>query len=397
MKRIRLYIVALMCLGAFLAAKADSIPSAFSKPLLWRIGVEAAGGYVPGTNGFLRGDNASGKRIDGSFGGALRADFSFGGDTREGMLYRGLYQGVGIGANAFFSGSELGAPISAFVYQGAPICRFSRRLWLGYEWKFGAAFGWKRYDEDAEYVNPCVSTRVTAMMGIAFKLHYALAESWVLSAGIEGAHYSNGNTSWPNSGVNAVGVTLGVAYAFGSSRDEAADAPSWLAEEADRGEWMYDIVAFGAWRKRIVEVGDPAERELSPGKFAVAGLQFAPLRRINRWVAVGPALDLQWGESAGIAPYWVEGSTGGNMKFMRPPFGKQLSAGLSAHAELTMPIFAVNVGLGYDIISPKGNRRFYQSLTLKTFVTKRIFVNVGYRLADFKDPENLMLGIGVRL
>lgn len=121
------------------------------------------------------------------------------------------------------------------------------------------------------------------------------------------------------------------------------------------------------------------------------------MRTLNRFVAVGAALDMQWDEGAGLAPYWVEGSTGDNIHFYRPPFGRQLNVGLSAHAELTMPIFAVNVGLGYDFVSPYDEKRFYQSLTLKTFVTDKLFLNVGYRLGSFKTPQNLMLGIGIRL
>ena len=62
-----------------------------------------------------------------------------------------------------------------------------------------------------------------------------------------------------------------------------------------------------------------------------------------------------------------------------------------------MPIFCINAGLGYNILSPKGDKRFYQSLTLKTFITRSVFINVGYRLGNFKDPQNLMLGAGVRL
>lgn len=85
------------------------------------------------------------------------------------------------------------------------------------------------------------------------------------------------------------------------------------------------------------------------------------------------------------------------IRFRRPPFGKQISIGLSAHAELTMPVFSVNAGMGYDIINPKGNKAFYQSLAVKTFVSRNIYLNVGYRLGSFKDPQNLMLGIGVRL
>ncbi len=71
--------------------------------------------------------------------------------------------------------------------------------------------------------------------------------------------------------------------------------------------------------------------------------------------------------------------------------------GLAAQAELTMPIFSINAGLGFDIISPKGDKRFYQSLTLKTFVYRNVYLNVGYRLGNFNEPQNLMLGVGVRL
>ena len=51
------------------------------------------------------------------------------------------------------------------------------------------------------------------MMGLGVKLHYALSQRWTLSLGVDGVHYSNGNTSWPNAGVNSIGATIGVAYA----------------------------------------------------------------------------------------------------------------------------------------------------------------------------------------
>lgn len=121
------------------------------------------------------------------------------------------------------------------------------------------------------------------------------------------------------------------------------------------------------------------------------------MRQLGRYVAVGPSLDLQWDESAALDSYWIDGSYGENIKFERPTFGKQISAGLSAHAELTMPVFAVNAGLGFNIVNPEGEKRFYQSLTLKTFVSRNLFLNVGYRLGSFKEPQNLILGIGVRL
>lgn len=377
------------------ATGADSLAGAFSGPLKWRVGVEASGGFVPRTNSYLKGTNPINKTISRVFSGTLRADFNFNPDSRWGRMYDGVYQGVGVDLRTFFVGDLLGTPGSAYVYQGAPFMHFSDRLSLGYEWKFGAAFGWKHYDENDYTDNTVVSTSVTAHMALGLKLHYRLSTSWLMSFGAEVTHFSNGNTSWPNGGVNTISASVGLAYVIDPCRRAPSCLSGKLAAEADRPSWFYDIVAFGAWRKRAVEINNMPE--LCPGKFAVAGLQFAPMRRFNRWFAAGAALDVQWDESAGIEPYWVDGTYDKNIKFYRPPFGKQINVGMSAHAELTMPIFSVNAGLGYDFINPQGNKRFYQSLTLKTFITKRMFLNVGYRLSRFKDPQNLMLGLGVRL
>lgn len=355
---------------------ADSIPA---PALGWRLGAELSPAYVPRTSGYLRG-------VDASFGGALRADFTLGLTSRMGRMYPGVYQGFGLEMRGF-GGGKLGSPASAYIYQGVPVAHFGSRLQLDCEWQFGAAFGWKHGGED----NACVSTAVTARMGVGLRVRYTLTPRWQLSAGVEAIHFSNGNTSHPNSGVNTVGASIGVAYALNPQPETAA-----VDETADAGVWFYDIVAYGAWRKRGVELDEHATVML-PGTFAVAGLQFAPMRRFNRYFSAGASLDVQFDESAGLAPYYVTSSSYDEPKFYRPPFGKQLSAGLSAHAELSLTFFAINAGLGYDILSPKGNKRFYQSLALKAFITPRIFLNAGYRLGDFSTPQNLMLGVGVRL
>lgn len=388
-----LSVVAAFC-GCHSLLAEDSIPSGFRMKPVWRFGAEVSPAFVPGTNAFLKGDNFWEKKINSTLSAALRADFSFHPASREGMLYPGLYQGIGIGGNTFFANDLLGTPVSVYVYQGAPIAHLNHRLWLGYEWKFGAAFGWKHYDKWIAADNVVIGTPVTAHMELAFKFHYRLSDRWQASAGVALQHFSNGNTAYPNAGVNSVGASVGIAYLLGQQAEASVPSKA-LEREADRGGWFYDIMAFGAWRKRVVTINESPE--LCPGHFGVLGLQFAPMRKLNRWVAVGPALDVQWDESGGLAPYWVESTYDEDIKFVRPPFGKQLSMGLSAHAELTMPIFAVNAGLGYDLLNPGGNKRFYQSLTLKAFVTRHVYLNVGYRLGNFKDPENLMLGVGVRL
>ena len=394
MKRQILLVVIIFIIGSSLSA-ADSISVCQSLPFKWRAGLEMSSGWVPGTSSFIRGENPSGSSINSTMSGDARFDFSYNPKSRLGMLYKGLYQGIGIGINSFFHNKILGTPVSVYAFQGAPFANFGKRLWLGYEWEFGAAIGWKPYKEQSTFNNAPVSTCVTAHMGIAAKLHYEVNDRLELSAGVNLRHYSNGNTSFPNRGINSVGAVIGLVYNLNVVDDRESNAYDLAPDESDKGKWIFDIMAFGAWRKRTLIIDNSPT--ILPGKFGVVGMQFSPLRQFNRYVAVGPALDLMWDESADLAPNWVEGSYAQNILFRRPKFGDQISVGASAHAELTMPIFTLNAGLGYDFVKPTGERRFYQSLTLKTFITHNIYINVGYRLARFQDPQNLMLGFGVRL
>ena len=186
LNRFQSVIGAVICLGS--TAVADTVPEMFSRPVEWRVGAEAASAGVLSTNSYLRGENSQEKRISAAFGGALRADFSFNPATREGMLYPGLYQGIGLGMSGYSPGGLLGTPVSAYVYQGTPIYRFSDRLSLGYEWQFGAAFGWRHYSKDIAEDNVVIGNSVTAHMGISFKFNYRLSERWGFFVGVFANH-----------------------------------------------------------------------------------------------------------------------------------------------------------------------------------------------------------------
>ena len=129
----------------------------------------------------------------------------------------------------------------------------------------------------------------------------------------------------------------------------------------------------------------------------MAGLNFNPMYCVNKYFRAGLSLDAQYDESANLKAHHVEGTSGDGLKFYRPSFREQFAAGLSLRAELNMPIFSVNVGIGRNLIQQgEDTRGFYQILALKAFVTRRLFLHVGYQLHDFKAPNNLMLGLGWR-
>lgn len=355
------------------------------------LAVDIRPGYVFPTSGFFRGENAGGKPIDATLSGHLKYSFRFSPHSRLGRLYPHTYQGIGVACNTFFNAGEVGTPVAVYVFQGAPIVRLAPDLTLNYEWNFGASFGWKKYDESANFYNQVVGSPINAYINAGFYIDWRLAPQWRLTAGVDLAHYSNGNTHYPNAGVNTVSARVGLMRTIG--RDAGVRASAGPFDGG--GRICCDVVLYGSTRKRGIISDDYAS--LISGLFGVAGVNINPMYVVNRYFRAGLSLDAQYDESANLNNH-VAGSTtaGGDLKFYRPPFREQFGVGISVRAELNMPVFSVNVGIGHNVSGHGDLNAFYQILALKTFVTPRLFLHVGYQLSKFKDPNNLMLGLGYR-
>lgn len=358
-----------------------------------RIGLDIRPGYVVPTNSFLEGDNLQQKIIEQSLSLHLKYAFQFNKDSNLGRMYPHAYQGIGVSYNTFYCPAELGNPVTVYAFQGAPIVRLSSRLSFDYEWNFGASFGWKKYDEQYNPQNEVIGSKINAYINLGFLLNWQFHPQWKLAAGVDFTHFSNGNTHYPNGGLNTIGGRVGIVRTFGDT-DNASGAivPKRLFIKP---HVSYDLMLYGATRKRgFVKDNVPT---LVPGSFGIAGLNFAPMYNFNNYFRAGLSVDAQYDESANIKDYKLEGSYSDNLKFHRPPFREQFAVGLSLRAELVMPIFSINAGFGRNLIgSGEDTKGFYQILALKTYVTRHLFLHVGYQLREFKDPNNLMLGIGYR-
>lgn len=330
----------------------------------------------------------------------LRYSFSFT-NPRIRFYFPGGYQGISVGVmNIGISdkggvkkaSGYIGNPVLAYVFQGAPFWHPTRNLSLNYEWNFGAAFGWKPYGPENEHFNLTVGSRVNAYLNLSLMLKWEITSRIALTGGVSLSHFSNGNTSWPNPGVNSIGLRLGLDYTFNPpSHGYQAAIPDTIR----RRKTEFDITLWGSARKRVYLQRQPPV--LLNGHYACAGLSFSPMVRLNPWWRVGGSADLQWDESSDLKKNYVEGSTSDDIRFKRPDFGRQLSFGISAHGELQMPVFAVNVGIGYNLVAPPENRGSYQNITLKTYFTRHIFLNIGYQLRNFRQQANLMIGMGVTI
>lgn len=392
------WLLAVLPIGGKLNAQTVAEPvqqqnSDTNHTLIHQIGFDIRPGYVAPTNGFLAGDNARRKAVNQSLSLHLKYAFRFSPHSRLGKLYPHAYQGVGVSYHTFFHSDELGNPVAVYVFQGAPLMQLSPRLSVDYEWNFGASFGWNKYDELYNQKNITIGSKINAYINLGFFMNWQLHPQWKLTAGVDLTHFSNGNTHYPNGGLNVIGGRIGVVRTL-----NATNAGSGTIEPKRlfiKPNVSYDLVVYGATRKKgFVKDDIPC---LVPGSFGIVGLNVAPMYNFNNYFRAGISADAQYDESANIKDYKLEGNQSEDIKFHRPPFRKQFAVGLSLRAELVMPIFSINAGLGQNLIySGEDTKGFYQILVLKTYITHHLFLHVGYQLSNFKDPNNLMLGLGYR-
>ena len=372
----------------------SDLDTTFKSPLFFhRLGAEIRPEYIIPTNSFLRGDNETGKPIRSAFSAHLKYSFQFYPNTNTGRIYREAYQGIGLACYMFGEKKQLGNPIAFYLFQGARISRFNPRLSLNYEWNFGLSLGWRPYDYDENHYNIMIGSKVNAYMNVNMYMSWMLSSQFDLSGGVNLSHFSDGNTRFPNAGMNTTGLKLGVVYNFDKRNDfHFNPSSSSFIPEFPR-HISYDLVFFGSWRRKGVAFGD--KQVASPDAYMVLGVNFAPMYNLGYRFRAGISADGLYDGSANV--YTQDYIIGTDQEFFKPPLSKQLALGISGRAEYVMPYFTIGIGMGANILHGGGDlRAFYQLLALKIEVTRNSFVHIGYNLKDFQDPNFLMLGIGFR-
>lgn len=365
-------------------------------PFRHQLRLEAQPAFIFQTHEFFRGYNEKNVRIAKSLAGQVKYAFQLPENSQAAAVYRDSYQGIGVGCFSFFEPKSLGTPFAVYAFQGGPMARLSDRLTFDYEWNFGASFGWKPYDATTNRFNHVVGTNINAYINAAFNLNWQLTPQLHLLTGVGFTHFSNGNTGIPNCGVNTVALNMGLAYRFNASDDkqETTATPEFTRHLS------YDLTLYGAYRRKGVfdGAGNPV---LSPDRYPVGGISFSPMYNFHYRFRAGLSLDGVFDSSAGVyTDSDIICDMSGNCSdygFYKPSPSRQWALGTSVRAEYVMPFFAINAGIGYNFLAGTDDQRgLYQTLTLKVAVSRLVYLNIGYSLQRFKDPNHLMLGIGFR-
>ena len=380
----------------------NSTDSAFnSRPHIYQLGLEGRPGNIFRINPFLKGDNSKGKPIKHLYSTHLKYSFQFSPSSYVNKIYREVYQGVGITHYSFNNSAEIGNPIALYLFQGATIAKLSSRLSLNYEWNFGLSGGWKTYDSEYNSFNGMIGSKFNAYMNANFYLKQRLSTQFDLIAGGSLTHFSNGNTKFPNAGLNAVSAKIGMVYNLNGHNEKLSDRLNYqpLHVNIFPKHISTDVVLFGSWRRKGIIQDDGALA--SPDTYHVAGFNINPMYNMNYNLRFGLSLDGVYDSSSNVytEDYIIGmGQPDPGYTFYKPStLKKQLALGISARGEYVMPYFTVALGIGANVLHGGGDLKgLYQILALKIEVTRSSFIHIGYNLQNFKEPNYLMLGIGYR-
>lgn len=353
--------------------------------------------FCPGgilhTNGFLVGNNPEERTMNHATTYKLKYAFMEEPTSPVGQIYKGAYQGIGLAYHEF--NPQLSNPLSVYLFQGARIFG-GKRVSLNYEWNLGLTFGWNPYDPSTNPDNHVIGSKVTAYINADFYANIILARWLDLNIGASVSHFSNGNTAYPNMGLNTLTAKVGFSYYF--NRPSPQSQPTSHALPPFQRHISYDLVLFGAWRARGYTDIDTYQTYVLPGTYAVWGFNFNPMYNFCHWMNVGLSLDGVYDRSAN---YSYDDYDYPNMspshELQRPSASSQMALGLSARLEFVMPYFTINLGCGRNFINDRGDHKgSYQMLALKLNVTHKVFLHIGYSLSELKNPRFLMLGVGYR-
>ncbi len=331
-----------------------------------------------------------------SFGFAQSGHLTYGFALPEGSLgsqaFPSTQQGIGIAAYGFGDRRQLGSPIAAYLFQTSRIARISARVSLDYEWNFGLSTRWNPYHPEHNPNNIIVGSTTNAYISLGASLRWRVAKRIAMSGGVDFTHFSNGNTEYPNAGINMPGIKIGLTYDVSKNAAEPSEAGEVLAPVFPR-HFSYDLVVFGSWRRKGVDFF--GLQVASPFKYPVVGAYFAPMYNWGHRFRTGISLDAIYDGSANV--YTADYIIGTEQVFFKPDWQRQAALGLSARADYVMPIFTIGIGIGTHVLHQGGDLSgTYQAFALKVSATKNTFIHIGYNLKDFQDPNYLMLGVGYR-
>jgi hypothetical protein len=309
----------------------------------------------------------------------------------------GVYEaGVGLMAIDFPATEELGRPITVYGFTHLPLGGVA-----GTEFRFdaalGAALGWREFHPVHNPFQLAIGSPVTAFFQAEVAAVHAIGPDLDLTFSVGYRHFSNGNLSLPNRGINTLPVEVGLrarTSGLGPETGQMPRAPG-ASLATPSSHWSLHLQPFLGVRTFAADLG---HADLGTSyvrqRLPVAGAHLRADRTFNGTLTVAALANLTWDAGAFRGPEVpsldvvpLEG---------RAAFS--FGSGVSLLVD-TGPAW-LEAGLGYALFDAGGRRgipRLHQRLGVHLQVSEQVRPFLALRALSFDRPDFIEWGVAIRL
>ena len=376
---------------------------AFSLPLIAQK-TDSSSVKHSGPNFFLRGDFESGSVIPSAdlpdfvtnvIGGNIEAGWQATGSNKYDPLLAYPSFGFGFLTYSFPQTDSLGRPNAFYMFLNSPMKRW-KKFSLNYIIRLGMSYNWEPSDPVANPFHAALGSYRNLYISAGLEGQYFIGESLSASLGVKFAHFSNGQSSLPNAGMNLLTPHLGLKYDFnGGSRPAYTKYPK--PEYTEKGMEYYVTLGTGirqiffSPKDSIIATRIPRQGESYP----VYNISMAAQYQFG-WVGkVGGGLDLIYWGAYNPA---IEIGPGNVIQPVKYPFSDYLQLGIFISYEFVLNNVSIIAQPGYRIIRKDYKdlpTDFYQHLGLKYHV-HNLIIGVAIRAVNFGQAEYIEWSLGYR-
>lgn len=346
------------------------------------------GGYVMGTNDFLKGVNRQGKKISSLASVSLKVGRQTDNSKPWHALYNDFRYGVGFFHGVFNNSKDLGNPFALYAFAGFSPIKYKRFTFKN-ELAFGLSGVWDCYDKDDNNQNIAVSMPIEVYIHFDFEGFWKLDDKWQINAGVSLMHFSNGALTKPNKGINVVNGQLGISYC--PSKIERL--PNVYSEPKEK-RFHLDAGAWAGVHAVYFDCKDlPGRDDTVQKSYWVEGLQLKMMYDISSRYELGVGVeglynDALWKNDA--KRYFAK-------DYKKLGTADKLGLGIYLSFHYNVNNFAVLVEPGYAIRQKHGYApKFYQRLGLRYYAFKGMFAQLALRAYNYHVADYIEWGIGYR-
>lgn len=280
-----------------------------------------------------------------------------------------------LGNNEFIGNAYALYPFINFPFNKSKINIFSLR--------FGVGVGYltKKFDPLENYHNTSIGAHFNAAINITFEYQRRITERFKMSLFAGLTHFSNGCSSYPNSGINIINAGLSATYLIKEQEDYIPKQEISNKTYKKIDPEFYLGLSYGVKRIEYNQKND----------FSVFNLEFYAMDRVTNLSKIGIGLDLVSDATDEIT---LRNYYGDNNEYN---FAQLLKPGISVVYELMMNEASFLFNFGYH---PWGRDmrygRWYQKIGGKVNIGEYLYgkltLNTHFGVADF-----ISFGLGVRL